>query len=102
MSRCVKSIQIRSFLWSVFSCIRTEYEDLLRKSPYSVRIQENTDQNKLHIWALFTQCLFREIFRNFLIMVLISVVRLSLSSSKLGNSKMNFTDVSALVVKGCK
>ena len=33
---CVKSVQIRSFFWSVFSCIRTEYRDLLRKSPYSV------------------------------------------------------------------
>ena len=41
---CVKSVQIWSYFWSVFSCIRTEYGDLLRKSPYSVRIQENTDQ----------------------------------------------------------
>ena len=32
----VKSIQIRSFFWSAFSCIRTEYGDLVRKSPYSV------------------------------------------------------------------
>ena len=54
---CVKSVQIRSFFWSVFSCIRTEYGDLLRKSPYSVRIQENTDQKKLHIWTLFMQCM---------------------------------------------
>ena len=63
---CLKSVQIRSFFWSVFSCIRTEYGDLLRKScirteygdllrksPYSVRIQENTDQKKLRIWTLF-------------------------------------------------
>ena len=28
---CVKSLPIRSFFWSVFSCIRTEYRDLLRK-----------------------------------------------------------------------
>ena len=40
----VKSVQIRNCFWSVFSCIRTEYGDLLCKSPYSVRIQENTDQ----------------------------------------------------------
>ena len=26
------------------------------KSLYSVRIQENTDQNKLRLWTLFTQC----------------------------------------------
>ena len=30
--------------------------DLLRKSLYSVRIQENKDQKKLRIWKLFTQC----------------------------------------------
>ena len=42
---CVKSIQIRSFFWSVFS----------RISPYSVRIRRNTDQKKLCIWTLFTQ-----------------------------------------------
>ena len=41
----VKSIQIRSFFWSVFSCIRSEYGEILRISPYSVRIQGNTDQN---------------------------------------------------------
>ena len=29
---------------SVFSCIWTEYRNLLRKSPYSVQIQETTDQ----------------------------------------------------------
>ena len=43
------------FFWSVFSYIRTEYGDLRSKSPYSVRIQKNTDQKKLHILTLFTQ-----------------------------------------------
>ena len=52
---CVKSVPIWSSFWSVFSCIRTEYGDLLRKSPYSVRIQENADQKKLRIWTLSTQ-----------------------------------------------
>ena len=32
-------------LWSVFSCIRTEYGEILRISPYSVRMRENADQN---------------------------------------------------------
>ena len=41
---CVKSVQIRGYFWSVISCIRTEYGDLGRKSPYSVRIKENTGQ----------------------------------------------------------
>ena len=43
---CIKSVQIRSFFWSVFSHIRTEYGDLLCKSPYSVLMRENTDQKK--------------------------------------------------------
>ena len=29
----------------------------LRISPYSIRMRENTDQEKLRIWTLFTQCL---------------------------------------------
>ena len=52
----MKSVQIRSFSWFLFSYIRTEYGDLRSKSPYSVRIQGNTDQKKLRIWTLFTQC----------------------------------------------
>ena len=36
-------------------CLNTEFF-LVRKSPFSVRIQENTDQKKLRIWTLFTQC----------------------------------------------
>ena len=31
--------------WSAFSRIRTEYEEILRISPYSVRVRENADQN---------------------------------------------------------
>ena len=41
---CVKSVFIQSFFWSVFSCIRTEYQHLPSGSPYSVRMRENTDQ----------------------------------------------------------
>ena len=52
---CVKSIQIWNFFWSVFSEIIRFYGDLRSISPYSVRMQENTDQKKLHIWTLFTQ-----------------------------------------------
>ena len=51
----MKSVKIRSFFWSVFSRIRTEYGEVLRISPYSVRMREKTDQKKFHIWALFTQ-----------------------------------------------
>ena len=41
---CVKFVQIRSFFWPVFSRIRTEYGEILRISPYSVQMRENTDQ----------------------------------------------------------
>ena len=42
--RYVKSVQIRSFLWPVFSRIWTEYGEILHISPYSVRMQKNTEQ----------------------------------------------------------
>ena len=28
---CVKNVQIQRFFWSVFSCIRTQYGDVLRR-----------------------------------------------------------------------
>ena len=62
LSRYAKSVQIRSFFWSVFSRIWTEYGEILRISPYSVRMRENTVQKKLRIWTLFTQCLFINLF----------------------------------------
>ena len=40
----MKKCPYLEFYWSVFFCIRTGYEDLPRKSPYLVRMQENTDQ----------------------------------------------------------
>ena len=48
---CVKSFQIRSFFWSVFSHIRTKYGETRSISTYSVRMRENTDQKKLRIWS---------------------------------------------------
>ena len=44
ISHYVKSVQIRSYFWSVFSCIPTKYGDLLCKYPYWVRIQGNMYQ----------------------------------------------------------
>ena len=55
LTHCMKSVQIPIFFWSVFSCIRTEYGETLRISPYSVRMRENTDQKKLYICTHFTQ-----------------------------------------------
>ena len=48
LTHCVKSVQMRSFFWSVFSRIRTEYGEILQ-------MRQNTDQKKLRIWTLFTQ-----------------------------------------------
>ena len=44
---CVKSVQIRSFFWSVFSRIRTVFS--LNAGKYG--------PEKIRIWTLFTQCL---------------------------------------------
>ena len=53
---CLECVQTRSFFWSVFPRIRTEYGEILRIYTHSIRIRENTDQKKLRIWALFTKC----------------------------------------------
>ena len=36
------------------------HSDWIRRdiSPYSVQMRENTDQKKLHIWSVFTQCMY--------------------------------------------
>ena len=51
---CMKNVRIRNFFCSTFSRIRTEHGFSL----YSVRMGENTDQTKLRVWTLFTQCQF--------------------------------------------
>ena len=43
-SDCKPLRRIRSFFWTVFFRIRTEYEEIVRITLYSVRMQENTDQ----------------------------------------------------------
>ena len=43
---CPKNVQKRSFFWSVFSRIWTEYVDLRNKSPLSVQIRENCGPEK--------------------------------------------------------
>ena len=48
MTHCVKGIQIRSFFWSVFSRIQTEYEEI-SSCPYLVQIRKNRNQRKLRI-----------------------------------------------------
>ena len=55
---CVKSVQIRIFFFGPYFPLF----GLNSKSPYSVRIQENTDQKKLRIWTLFTQCFIIDVW----------------------------------------
>ena len=59
---CVKSVQVAIFFWPVFSCIWTEYGDLLHKSHYSVKLQENTNKTKIPIWRLFMRWMFTWIY----------------------------------------
>ena len=40
-----KKCPYSELLWSVFSRIQAEYGEILRISPYSVRMRENVDQN---------------------------------------------------------
>ena len=54
---CMKTVQTRTFFYSIFSRIWTEYGEIWSTSPYSVRIRENTDKKKLRIWKLFTHCM---------------------------------------------
>ena len=80
--RCMKSVQMRSFFWSVFSRLWTEHREIRSISPYSVRVRENTDQKKLrildtfhrvkvakqlyrnHTWAWVSSCKFAANFQN--------------------------------------
>ena len=48
----MKCVQIRSFFWSMFSHIWTEYWEILRIYPCSVQVRESTDHKKLRIWTL--------------------------------------------------
>ena len=41
----LKKSPYSGLFWSAFSRIRTEYGEILRISPYSVRMRENVDQN---------------------------------------------------------
>ena len=40
-----KKCPYSDLLWSVFSHIRTKYGQILRISPYSIRMRKNTNQN---------------------------------------------------------
>ena len=56
-----KNCLYSEFFWPAFSRIRTEYGDLLCKSPYSVRMQETVGKKNSkykHFLRTDTQCFF--------------------------------------------
>ena len=46
---CVKSFQIRSFFWSVFSCIQTEYGKIRTRTNFVLVCFENLSNCKKHL-----------------------------------------------------
>ena len=65
-----KKCPYSELFWSVFFRIWAEYGEILRISPYSVRMRENTDQNNSE-YGHFTQWHLNNIpeFSQFFIMV---------------------------------
>ena len=49
-THCVKRVRIRSYSGPHFSRIRTKYGEILRISPYSVRMRENAEK----MWTRIT------------------------------------------------
>ena len=61
-SRCVGGVPVRSFLWSVFSCIRSGCGGLLRGSPCPVRVLDGGRGGAgggACVWAFFAVSLGR-------------------------------------------
>ena len=60
---CVKCVQIRSFFWSVFSRIRTEYREYLSvSSPNAGKygLEKTPDLDTFHavMWNVFDRCFY--------------------------------------------
>ena len=54
------------FFWSLFSLIRTEYEEIPQISPYSVQMRENTDQKNSEHGPFSGSDLCYALFRRYL------------------------------------
>ena len=97
----MKSVLIQSFFWSVFSFIHIEDRDLLRKSSYSVRIQENKDQKN----SLFRHFSRSDLSTNHFIYFYWYTISYSLNPSKReteckkSNCKVIFTRIACPVPK---
>ena len=62
---CVNRVQIESFFWTVFSCIRTEYGDLLRKSVFSPNTGKYGPEKTLYLDTFHAVGIFTENFTIF-------------------------------------
>ena len=52
ISHCVKSVQIRSFFWSLFSCIRTKYGKISPSGPNTEKYGPEISQE-----LQYTECI---------------------------------------------
>ena len=52
-SQSGKVVEMRSLIWSLFSRMRTEYKDSIRKSLFSAQIRESTKQKKTPLLDIF-------------------------------------------------
>ena len=57
---CVKSVQIRNYFWSVFSCIRTEYGDLRSNSVFG----HSSRSGSLFLCSVYLKINPRKVLRN--------------------------------------
>ena len=55
---CMKSVQIRSFFWSVFSRIRTEYGEIRSISPYSVEYRKCEPEKTPYLVGHFSRSVY--------------------------------------------
>ena len=62
---CVKSVHIRSFSGPYFLAFGLNTESLHSKAPYSVRIQENTDQKNSEYRHFLHSDRFNSFMHNF-------------------------------------
>ena len=64
---CFQSLNVNAFhctAWKLYKCEVSSglYFPAFELSLYSVRMQKNTDQKKLRIWTIFTQCWMIKLF----------------------------------------
>ena len=54
---CVKSVQMRSYFWSVFSCIRTEYRKMQTRNNSVFELFSSSVNFQVLLFFIFSNCL---------------------------------------------